>query len=120
MTELFPDLDLGCPSASGDGCARPIGRRRTASPRQRPLRVPRPSMAVLLSEVRGLRAEIGSFTVHLRRIERCGVDQAARGADDSEILANLLRRQTEIERILKLTELHVPPSGHTPRRPLGR
>ena len=58
----------------------------------------------MLGELRRLQAEVGGFAVQLRRIERCGVNAAARRADDSEILANLLRRQTAIERALGLVE----------------
>jgi len=119
MDELFPDLlDLNCPGPAGDGCAKPIGRRMEAPRRRVPLRPPRPSTAALLSELRALmRAEFGSVVLSLRRIERHAGDQAGRRADDSEILANLLRRMTGIERTLALIEQPSAPRVSR-RRPL--
>ena len=54
--QLFPDsIDLGERRPDGDACVSPIGRRRVGHRRRpRPVRPRRPSIAVLLLELRQL------------------------------------------------------------------
>jgi hypothetical protein len=109
--ELFPDINFGTASEAGNGaCAEPIGRRglscrRSSRPKRRTLvqrltelyQLLQRQHCELLTELHSLR--------HQQRNER-------------ETLPAILRRLTEIERMLRLTELHVP-VRHSRRRPLG-
>lgn len=66
--DLFPRLSSE-PPAPGTGCAKPIGSRRT--PRRRAIATrSRPATAAVLTEVRTVRAELGSVGLLLRRVER--------------------------------------------------
>jgi hypothetical protein len=112
--DLFPGIDLGARRGPGTGCVSPIGRRDTGRRRPPVARPRRPSTAAALAAMRGLlerqHAELMGEVHRLRQQRR----------NEHESGPAILRRLTEIERILKLTELHAPPNGHTPRRPLGR
>jgi hypothetical protein len=113
--QLFPDsIDLGERRPDGDGCVSPIGRRSTGRGRRpRPVRAKRPSaIAVLLLDLRRLlERQHADILDELRRLGRSQ-------RDERESLPVLLRKVTEIQRALKLTEMHVPPQ-HSRRRPLG-
>ena len=108
--QLFPDsIDLGERRPDGDACVSPIGRRRLGDRRRpRPVRPRRPSIAVLLLELHQLLERQRAELSRLRRYQR----------NERECLPTLLRKTTEIERVLKLTELHLSPR-HSRRRPLG-
>jgi len=71
--ELFDDVDLGNRRAPGDGCARPIGRSRAGRRRRRaPSHPRRASTAAMLAELRSLlRAEHGAMILRrLTELER--------------------------------------------------
>jgi hypothetical protein len=109
--ELFPDL---APSAraNGDGCTRPIGRRDRGRRLRNPVpRKPSAITGLLLDLRRLLERQHADIFDELRRLGRYQ-------RDERESLPVLLRKVTEIQRALKLTEMHVPPQ-HSRRRPLG-
>jgi hypothetical protein len=112
--QLFPEsIDLGERRPDGDACVSPIGRRRAGHRRRpHPVRPRRPSISVLLLELCQLlerqHAELLAELGRLGRYQR----------NERECLPTLLRKTTEIERVLKLTELHLSPR-HSRRRPLG-
>jgi hypothetical protein len=107
--ELFSDIDLGVRDPGGDGCVAPIGLR-VRRPRVRRMRSP--SAAALVLELHQLmERQHGDLLDELRRLGRYQ-------RDERESLPALLRRVTEIERVLKLTELHLP-ARTSRRRPMG-
>lgn len=111
--ELFADLDPGR-SPPGDGsCAKPIGRRDTGRRRRpRVIRSRRSSTAVQLLELRGLlerqHAELMGEVHRLRQQRR----------NEHESLPAVLKRISEIERHLRLTEIPTAPKP-TRRHPMG-
>jgi hypothetical protein len=108
MDGLFPPgIDLGARAPGADGCRSPIGRQRARRPR---VRRARPSTAAVVLEPRQLLEQ-----QHAELMEAIGALRQAR-RNEHESLPAVLRRICEIERVLKLTELHVPPrtSRHRP------
>jgi hypothetical protein len=109
--DLFPGIDLGARGGAGTGCVSPIGRRDTGRRRPRVVRPRRSSTAVLLFELRGLlerqHAELMGEVHRLRQQRR----------NEHESLPAVLKRISEIERHLRLTEIpRAPRIGR--RRPL--
>ena len=108
--ELFPGADLGAARTVDGGCVEPIGRRRVR-PRRR--RVAQPTTAPLIPDVQALLVQQHLEVLAELRLLR------QHGRNEYESLPAVLRRVSEIERHLRLTELHVP-QVHTRRQPLGR
>jgi hypothetical protein len=108
------DVEFGRGLERGEAYARrPIGRRtgsrrsRLVRPRQR-----RPSTAAAIAELRQVMEQ--QHAAVMDEVKRLGHHQR----DERESLPAMLRRITEIERVLKLTELHLP-ARSSRRRPLG-
>jgi hypothetical protein len=134
--ELFPEADLGTapPVDVGPGPTSPIkqhsrggkgrprkggwgGRRagagRKPKPRQSEINgIAAPTSPTPLVELRQLlERQHGELMGELHRIGRLQ-------RDDYESLPTVLRKVTEVQRLLGMTELHVP-VRHSRRRPLG-
>jgi hypothetical protein len=97
--DLFSaDIDLGARVEHRSGCASPIGNRIAGRRRPSVVRPRRPSTAVVLLELRGLlerqHAELMGEVHRLRQQRR----------NEHETLPAVLKRVSEIERHLRLTE----------------
>lgn len=111
--ELFPEADLGADAKPTGGCRAPIGRRQTPRRRREVAIRPRQSSTVaLIRELHQLlerqHAELIGEVQRLRSQRR----------NEHESLPAVLRRVTEIERHLRLTETPQAPKPSR-RHPMG-